>query len=209
MSSSPAVRRRLPAEERRRAVLDAARHVFAERGYHGAGMADIAARCCCSEPILYRHFASKQALFAEVLVDAAQLIRARIAPLFAEVEEPLAALVAVAELSAEDELFIEVSRLRMLAATLVTEPEIQQALAQTLEEMHTRVTGLMTRARERGTLRPDVDPEQAAWLWFGFALQVGYRGAVFGREHLAGAPLTAAALIDLLTVPRPSKENPC
>ena len=196
-------RRRLPAEERRRAVLDAARDVFARRGYHGAGIAEIASTCGCSEPILYRHFASKQALFAAVLVDAAALLRARIAPIFEEAEDPLDALVAVAATASEDELFIQISRLRMLAATLVSEPEIQEALAQTVTEMHGRLTGLMARAREHGSLRADIDPAEAAWLWFGVALQVGYRGAVFGTERLGEARRTAAALIDLLTADRP------
>lgn len=203
-----AARRRLPAEERRRAVLDAARDVFARRGYHGAGIAEIASTCGCSEPILYRHFASKQALFAAVLVDAAALLRARIAPLFEEAEDPLEALVAVAATATEDELFIQISRLRMLAATLVSEPEIQEALAQTVTEMHGRLTGLMARAREHGSLRPDIDPGEAAWLWFGVALQVGYRGAVFGSERLAEPRRTATALIDLLTSPRPAAACP-
>ena len=207
MTASPAARPRprprLPADERRRAVLDAARDVFARRGYHGAGIAEIASTCGCSEPILYRHFASKQALFAAVLVDSAALLRARIAPLFEEVEDPLDALIAVAATATEDALFIQISRLRMLAATLVSEPEIQEALGQTVTEMHGRLTGLMARAREHGSLRPDIDPAEAAWLWFGVALQVGYRGAVFGTERLGEARHTATALIDLLTTARP------
>ena len=185
-------------------MLDAARDVFARRGYHGAGIAEIASTCGCSEPILYRHFASKQALFAAVLVDAADLLRTRIAPLFEEVEDPLDALVAVAATASQDELFIQISRLRMLAATLVSEPEIQEALAQTVTEMHGRLTGLMARAREHGSLRPGVDPAEAAWLWFGVALQVGYRGAVFGSEHVLEARGTAAALVDLLTADHPA-----
>ena len=207
MTAAPAARRRLSADERRRAVLDAARDVFARRGYHGAGLAEIASTCGCSEPILYRHFASKQALFAAVLVDAAALLRTRIAPIFEDAEDPLAALVAVAATAAEDELFIQISRLRMLAATLVSEPEIQEALAQTVTEMHGRLTGLMARAREHGSLRPGIDPAEAAWLWFGVALQVGYRGAVFGSELHGGASRTATALIDLLTAGNPTQES--
>src|SRR5919199_1773938 len=58
---------RLPAAERRRALIDAARHHFARHGYHGTGTADIARACGCSEPVLYRHFAGKRELFAAVL----------------------------------------------------------------------------------------------------------------------------------------------
>lgn len=204
--TSPAVPprpRRLPAEERRRAVLDAARREFAQHGYQGAGIAGIAAGCGCSEPILYRHFASKQALFAAVLVDASELLHERIAPVFAEQDDPLAALIAVAELATQDELFIEISRLRMLAVTLVGEPEIQQALARTVTEMHGRLTELMTRARDGGFLRAAVDPAEAAWLWYGVALQVGVRASVFGPAHSPASRSTATALIHLLTQKEP------
>ena len=94
--------------------------------------------------------------------------------------------------------------MRMLAATLVSEPEIQKALAQTVTEIHGRLTGLMARARAHGSLRADIDPAEAAWLWFGVALQVGYRGAIFGTERLGEARRTATALIDLLTADRPA-----
>lgn len=216
MPPAPApARRRLPADERRRAVLDAARHEFAQRGYQGAGIAAIAASCGCSEPILYRHFASKQALFAAVLVDAAELLHERIAPVFAEQEDPLAALSAVAELATQDALFIEISRLRMLAVTLADEPEIQAALARTVTEMHGRLTALMTRARDGGFLRAGVEPAEAAWLWYGIALQVGVRGSVYGTPGLVATRRTAASLIELLTAapaapaarPQKTKEN--
>lgn len=204
LDAAPSGRRRLPADERRRAVLDAARHVFAQRGYHGAGTAEIAATCGCSEPILYRHFPSKQALFAAVLRDASTLLHERIAPIFEETDDPLGALVSVAEIASQDALFIEISRLRMLAVTLVGEPAIQEALSLTVAETHGRLTALMTRAAERGSLRADLDPEEAAWLWYGVALQVGVRGAVFGPTGHGDARSTATALIALLTAP---KEN--
>ena len=42
-------RTRLTHEDRRTAILDAARHEFARKGFRGAGTADIAARCGCFE----------------------------------------------------------------------------------------------------------------------------------------------------------------
>lgn len=180
-------------------MLDAARAVFAERGYHGAGTAEIAAHCGCSEPLLYRHFASKQALFAAVLLDSALLLRERIAPFFATTGDPLTTLVTVAEVASRDDLFLEVSRLRMLAVTLVDEPEIRAALTHLVEDMHAHITGLMARARDLGTLRAGVDPGEAAWLWYGIALQSGVRRTLFGPGEAGQASRTGAALIALLT----------
>lgn len=53
-----------------RAKLEAsAREVFAERGYRGATTRDIAGRSGVSEPMLFRHFGSKEALFEQAVVD--------------------------------------------------------------------------------------------------------------------------------------------
>jgi AcrR family transcriptional regulator len=48
---------------RRGEILDAALAVFAEKGYTGGSMRDIAARVGVSEPALYRYFPGKEALF--------------------------------------------------------------------------------------------------------------------------------------------------
>lgn len=56
--------------ETRARLLAAAEEAFAEAGYEGAVMADIAARAGVSTGNVYRYFESKDALFYEVLPDA-------------------------------------------------------------------------------------------------------------------------------------------
>jgi AcrR family transcriptional regulator len=63
---SPA-RRRLSADERRGRILQAGTEVFAERGYAGASMAEIARRAGVVASVIYDHFPSKQALHIELL----------------------------------------------------------------------------------------------------------------------------------------------
>ncbi|HEX7321779.1 MAG TPA: TetR/AcrR family transcriptional regulator [Mycobacterium sp.] len=58
---------RLPRDERRSQLLDAASDVFVDRGYHSAGMDEIADRAGVSKPILYQHFSSKLELYLAVL----------------------------------------------------------------------------------------------------------------------------------------------
>lgn len=53
--------------ERQAEIVDVASQVFAERGYAGGSMREIAARIGVSEPALYRHFPGKQALFITVI----------------------------------------------------------------------------------------------------------------------------------------------
>jgi AcrR family transcriptional regulator len=66
MATSP-TRRRLPTDERRALILDAASRLFGARGYDGARLDDIAAAAGVTKPILYRHFDGKQALYLALL----------------------------------------------------------------------------------------------------------------------------------------------
>ena len=50
-------------------LLTAAREVFAEKGYRGATTRDIAERAGVTEPMVFRHFGSKTALFEEAAVE--------------------------------------------------------------------------------------------------------------------------------------------
>ena len=65
-------RQRLAPEVRRRQVLDAAVAVFAEQGFHGASMADVAARAGVSKPSVYAHGGSKEELFTACLRQEAE-----------------------------------------------------------------------------------------------------------------------------------------
>ena len=58
---------RLPRQERRRQLLDAALEVFVSQGYHAAAMDDIAERAGVSKPVLYQHFPGKLELYLALL----------------------------------------------------------------------------------------------------------------------------------------------
>ncbi len=58
---------RLSKQERREVIERAAAEVFAERGYRGAAMDEIARRAGISAPVVYDHFASKQELHVRLL----------------------------------------------------------------------------------------------------------------------------------------------
>jgi len=75
---------RLPADQRRRQLLDIACHVFADSGFHASSMDDIAGAAGVTKPVLYQHFASKRALFTEVLDDVGGQLLARLGTATAE-----------------------------------------------------------------------------------------------------------------------------
>lgn len=58
---------RMPRSERRAQLLDAAKDVFVERGYHAAAMDEIAIRAGVSKPVLYQHFPGKLELYLALL----------------------------------------------------------------------------------------------------------------------------------------------
>ena len=70
---------RLPADQRRRQLLDISCGMFAERGFHATAMDDIALAAGVTKPVLYQHFASKRALYAEVLDDVGGRLLAQLA----------------------------------------------------------------------------------------------------------------------------------
>jgi AcrR family transcriptional regulator len=57
------------SERRRQAIIKAATEVFVRHGYLGATTDEVAARAAVSKQTLYKHFADKQHLFAEVILD--------------------------------------------------------------------------------------------------------------------------------------------
>lgn len=58
---------RLPRGERREQLIEAASEIFVDRGYHAAGMDEIAEQAGVSKPVLYQHFSSKLDLYLAVL----------------------------------------------------------------------------------------------------------------------------------------------
>ncbi|QIZ99190.1 MULTISPECIES: TetR/AcrR family transcriptional regulator [unclassified Leifsonia] len=58
--------------DRRAALLDAAATLFSERGFNGVSIEDLGSAAGVSGPAVYRHFASKQAVLAALLVGVSE-----------------------------------------------------------------------------------------------------------------------------------------
>jgi AcrR family transcriptional regulator len=70
---------RLSAEARREQILDVAVQVFAQHGFHGASMNDVAEAAGVTKPVLYQHFDSKQDLYLALLDDVGKRMLTAIA----------------------------------------------------------------------------------------------------------------------------------
>ena len=72
-SDLPPKWRRLPSAERKSAILEAARRAFTEAGdVNGTTIRVIAEKAGVSEGLIYRHFASKEQLFVEAVLEPLQ-----------------------------------------------------------------------------------------------------------------------------------------
>ena len=60
-------RGRMTSAERREQLIEIARRLFAERGFDGASIEEIAARAEVSKPVVYEHFGGKEGLYAVVV----------------------------------------------------------------------------------------------------------------------------------------------
>jgi AcrR family transcriptional regulator len=79
---------RLPAAARRRQLLDVALGEFAERGYSGVSMDQVAEAAGVTKPVLYQHFTSKRALYLELVADVADRLESAVVKATADAASP-------------------------------------------------------------------------------------------------------------------------
>jgi AcrR family transcriptional regulator len=70
----------------RKEILRSATRLFAERGYDGASMREVAELASCTKPALYYHFGNKSALFLEVIRDETMRMKEIVAEQIADSE---------------------------------------------------------------------------------------------------------------------------
>jgi AcrR family transcriptional regulator len=64
---APVARVRMTGIERRQQLLTVARELFAEKGFDGASIEEIAHRAGVSKPVVYEHFGGKEGIYAVVV----------------------------------------------------------------------------------------------------------------------------------------------
>lgn len=180
---------RLPAAERRQAIVEAAQRVFAGGSYSGATTAEIAREAGISEPILYRHFASKRELYFACLEQAWGSLRSALDVKLAEHgdREAVAAIgLAWREFHASGG--IKPVTLWIQALTEAGEDvEIQAFLRGQLREVHDYIAAAVKRAQVAGGVPQDRDPDAEAWVFVGTALLLSFAdrlGGLLGPEEL-------------------------
>ncbi|MGN6162524.1 MAG: TetR/AcrR family transcriptional regulator [Marmoricola sp.] len=176
--------------QRKREIVEAAYEVFAERGYHATGVADIAQRLGVGHGTIYRYFDNKRVILDHVVdlalvrvldglvvgdlgkVDSAAAFRTQLTRLADSFDK---------QISDSDPALL---RLIVLDAAAIDEELLQRILG--LLEAAVATLGLgLEEAKRRGYLRPGLDANSAARALVGCALSgiaVQMRDTGVGRQ---------------------------
>jgi AcrR family transcriptional regulator len=155
-------------EETRRRLIEAAGRVFAEKGYEGARIADIAREAGLSSGAIYAHYGSK----AELLLEA---IRSHGADELTQLLEGNELLPIPDVLVALGQTLERRSRTdgSLLAEAIVAarrDPEVAAVLVDHVAQSEGFFASLIRHAQRRGDIDPDVAPDAVARLCFMIAL---------------------------------------
>jgi AcrR family transcriptional regulator len=180
---------RLPAAERRQALLETAIRAFSEGSYRGTTTAEIARAAGVTEPVLYRHFAGKRDLYLAALDHVWQKARATW-------EEALASTTDVREafeqmgrghVSVRDCKF-QLAELWVQALGEASEDaELRRHLRRQMREVHDFIAGVIRRGQDEGVLHRDRDADAEAWIFLagGMLGLVGRRVGLLDDQEVA------------------------
>ena len=200
--------RRLPAEKRKRQIIESARAVFASQSYAKVGTADLAKAAGISEPALYRHFAGKKELFVATLRATAPRLLKVWEEISVDYEDPIETLWAIG-VYYYDHLDSHSAnmKLQFRALSEADDPEIRDALRESFDGFVEFVADTLEEGKARGIVRRDVDSRMVAWQFLGIGLTLdvmhilGLRGemdraraAMWGRVYLDAVRRTPAGL---------------
>lgn len=192
---------RLKAPERRQQLVEVATLLFAERGFDATTTAAIAAAASVSEPILYRHFRSKQELFAHIIDEVTRTAKKAWNESDGGFSGDPAEKFREMATAWPQQLKTAAPYFQLLQNALVTsrDPEIREKLKAHYTEMHTFFMDVVRRGQELGTFRDDLEVSSTAW-WIlnngiGFTLIHTTFGAVEAYDRKAGTELTLRALL--------------
>ena len=157
---------RMPAAERRLALVDTAIRLFTESSYRGTTTADIARAAGVSEPILYRHFDSKRDLYLAALDHVWETVRTGWEKTLSGADDACAAVEAIGK----EHVSIRSSKLQLaeLWVQALTEAaddaELRRHLRRHMREVHDFTASMLRRGQAEGVIGADRDADAEAWM---------------------------------------------
>ena len=181
---------RMAAAGRRAHLLETAARVFVEGSYRGTTTAEIARAAGISEPIIYRHFASKRDLYLAALEYVWEQARAGWEQAVAASPDDACAAV---EAIGKGQLSVRSAKLQLAELWVQAlgeaseDPELRKALRKHMREVHDFVAGLIRNGQAQGMIVAERDADAEAWIMLagGILGMVGRRVGLLDDEELA------------------------
>jgi AcrR family transcriptional regulator len=199
MTTAP-VSSRLPAAERRAALIETAIRVFSAGSYRGTTTAEIARAAGISEPILYRHFGSKRDLYLAALDHVWGRTRASWEEALgttANVREAFEAM-GRAHVTVRDCKFQMAELWVQALGEAAEDPELRRHLRRHMREVHDYIAALIREGQEEGVLHPNRDADAEAWTFLAGGV-LGMVGRRIGLLDEAEVARIRSARLDWLT----------
>ena len=188
--------RSIAVAEKRKRILEAAIRVFAEHGYHGSRVGDIAEDAGVAHGLLYHYFASKEDVLRTIFVENWGQLIVRFRAVEAS-DEP-----AEKKLEGIAKILLRTWRNDPALVTVmvreVARSQHLQAQVDDVREAFAIVQRVIEGGQAEGTFRADVDARLASWIFYG-GLEEVLTGWVLGQlpdseDDVARAERTAIEL---------------
>ncbi|HJR94624.1 MAG TPA: TetR/AcrR family transcriptional regulator [Gaiellaceae bacterium] len=166
-----------PTDKRKR-ILDAAIRVFAEHGYHGARVGDIAEDAGVAHGLLYHYFASKDDVLRTIFLENWGALIARFRAVEVSDEPAPEKLEGIAKI-----LLRTWRNDPALVTVMVREVARSQQLQDRVDEVREAfviVQRVIEEGQASGDFRRDVDARLASWIFYG-GLEEVLTGWVLGQ----------------------------
>jgi AcrR family transcriptional regulator len=181
--------RSIATADKRQRILDAAVRVFAEHGYHGSRVGDIAEDAGVAHGLLYHYFSSKEEVLRTIFAENWGQLIAR----FRAVEE--ADESAAQKLEGIAKILLRTWRNDPALVTVmvrdVARSEHLQGQVLEVREAFAILQRVIEEGQATGEFRRDVDPRFASWIVYG-GLEEVLTGWVLGGLPDAEADVTLA-----------------
>ena len=155
---------RLKAPQRREQLMEVASKLFARNGYDATTTAAIADAAGVTEPILYRHFKSKQEMFVAIVKAVSDLTMQHWQELIGTITDPAQQ---IRRISAEmpDHMAHLADAYHVLHGALATsrDKKVLAVIKDHYSEIEKFFSKIVRDGQKTGTFRKDVQPKTAAW----------------------------------------------
>jgi len=155
---------RLKAAQRREQLIDVATKLFAKSGYEATTTAAIAEAAGVTEPILYRHFKSKQELFVAIVREVSNRTLQEWQELIEDISDPAEKL-RVISAAMPDHMKRLADYYHVLHGALASsrDKKVLSVMREHYQQIEDFFGEIVAQGQKSGPFRSDVTPKAAAW----------------------------------------------